>query len=121
MIHRVMALILLLLLVQFAQGLAMEFGPFENVNGILMAHLGLGVLILLILLVVTYSSRKEKHPAATDITFTLGLYIIQGVLGLGSRVGEEIGKMLATIHLYMAVFVLMAAAASLALAFSERK
>ena len=86
-----------------------------------MAHMGLGVLIFLILLGITYSSRKEKHPAATDITFTFSLFIIQGALGLATRIGEEVGKLLATIHLYVAVFVLMAAAISLLIALSERK
>ncbi|HID04594.1 MAG TPA: hypothetical protein EYH45_02765 [Candidatus Caldiarchaeum subterraneum] len=121
MIHRVMVLVLLLLVVQFAQGLAIEFGPLEAGDEILMAHIGLGVLILLILLGVTYSSRREKHPAASDITFTFSIYLVQGVLGLASRMGGETGGLLATIHLYLSVFVLMAAAASLVLVFSERK
>ena len=121
MIHRVLVLILLLLAAQLAQGLAIAFEQIKLTEEILMAHIGLGVLIFIILLGATYVSRRERHPAASDITFTFSIYIVQGAFGFATRVGGETGQLLSTIHLYTSVITLMAAVAALVIALSERR
>ena len=121
MIHKVLALILLLLAAQLAQGLAIAFEQLKLTEEVLMAHIGLGILIFIILLGATYSSRREKHPASPDITFTFSLYMVQGAFGFATRIGGETGQLLSTIHLYTSVITLMASAAALVISLSERK
>ncbi|GBC68959.1 hypothetical protein HRbin01_00649 [archaeon HR01] len=117
MITRALGLVTLLTILQLAQGIAFNL---KLVEGELytLGHVGLGFLTFLILLGVVYSARKSGHTSANDVSFTLALYIIQGVFGLVIFAeGPEVAK---AIHLFLSFFVVAASAASLSLSAVRR-
>jgi|GEM_PF-1150345 len=112
MITKAMALITLLTIVQLAQGLALSLEIVEG-NLYTLGHVGLGFLTFLILLGVAYSARKSRHSSATDITFALALYIIQGAFGLA--ILAEGPAIVNSIHLFISFFIVAANASALSL------
>jgi uncharacterized membrane protein len=112
MITRAMALVTLLTIVQLAQGLALWL---KLVEGSLytLGHVGLGFLTFLIMLGIAYSARKSGHASASDITFALALYIIQGAFGLA--ILAEGPAIVRSIHLFISFFTVAANASALSL------
>ena len=113
MIQRLIALILVLMIAQFSQGIVPEFGQLGE--EIIPIHIGLGVLTLLLLAGAVYISRQNKLQSSPDISLTLVIYVIHGILGMISLVELEISSIAATIHLYLSMFLLALTATSLAL------
>ncbi|MEM4298361.1 MAG: hypothetical protein QXI97_01345 [Nitrososphaerota archaeon] len=112
MITRGMGIVTLLTILQLAQGIALSL---KHVEGelVTLLHVGLGFLTFLILLGVTYSARRSGHASATDLTFALALYILQGALGLA--ILAEGPAAVRPIHLYLSFFVVAANAIALSL------
>ncbi|MEM4416557.1 MAG: hypothetical protein QXD32_00695 [Nitrososphaerota archaeon] len=119
MITRALGLVTLLTILQLAQGIAFNL---KIVEGELytLGHVGLGFLTFLILLGVVYSARKSGHASANDASFTLALYILQGVFGLVIFAEGHEAAAARAIHLFLSFFVVAASAASLSLSAVRR-
>jgi heme A synthase len=117
MITRALGLVTLLTILQLAQGIAFNLKLVEG-ELFTLSHVGLGFLTFLILLGAAYSARRSGHASATDISFALAIYVLQGVFGLVIFAeGPEPAKI---IHLFLSFFVVAANAAALSLSAVRR-
>ncbi len=116
MINRAIALVLVLTVIQLAQGLAMRM-EVADPSLVTPAHVGLGVVTALILFGLTRLIRRQNNPASADMTFLTLLFIFQGVTGIFILAEVEVARL---IHLILSFFVVALSAGTLVIAASSR-
>ncbi|MEM1965178.1 MAG: hypothetical protein QW614_04250 [Candidatus Caldarchaeum sp.] len=116
MITRAIFLVLMLTVVQLAQGIAMRF-ELADPNIVTPLHIGLGVVTALMVVGLARSLRRQTHHVSADISFLLLLFMVQGIAGIFILADVETA---AFIHLILSFFVVAAAANALVLSASGR-